>query len=263
MRTQRTSEIYVDLNEFRRTFFLVGGWTAFAFLTYKAATTRTENKIYNPFEILGIRTGTSEKEIKSHYKKLSRKFHPDKVKLAINQTVEQVEAYFVDLTKAYKSLTDETIRKNLELYGHPDGRQEVSMGIAIPKWVVEGKNKFWVLSAYGAAFGGLLPFIIARWWFGNKSKTKDGVLTTTAELFFKEMKSDSSIYDLLSCLAKALAKEYEPAPQLKELEKKVQEKSNFGKPLPCRQATLLYAYLLRIPLDDPKLKKGTCLFKLI
>lgn len=239
-----------------RTFFLIGGWAAFAFLTYKVSTTKVENIVYDPFEILGIRTGTAEKEIKSHYKKLSRKFHPDKVKLAINQTMEQVEARFVEITKAYKSLTDETIRKNWELFGHPDGRQEISMGIAIPKWVVEGKNKFWVLLVYGAAFGGLLPFVIARWWFGNKRKTKDGVQTTTAELFFKEIKAESTIYDVTMILAKALAKEYDPAPQLKDLEKKVQEKLKVGKPLPCRQATLLFAYLFRIPLDDSKLKKG-------
>ncbi len=118
------------------------------------------------------------------------------------------------------------------------------------------EDKFWVLLVYGVAFGGLLPFVIARWWFGNKRNTRDGVLTTTAELFFKETKSDSSIYDILSCLVKALAKEYDAAPQLKDLEKKVQGKLNIGKPLPCRQATLLYAYLLRIPLDDPKLQNG-------
>ena len=83
--------------------------------------------MYDPFEILGIGRSASDKDIKSHYKKLSRQFHPDKVKLQVNQTIEMVEAYFVELTKAYKSLTDETIRKNWELYGHPDGRQEVSM----------------------------------------------------------------------------------------------------------------------------------------
>ena len=30
--------------------------------------------------------------------------HPDKVKLAINQTAEDVAAKFVEITKAYKSL---------------------------------------------------------------------------------------------------------------------------------------------------------------
>ena len=102
--------------------------------------------------------------------------HPDKVKLGVNDTVEAVEAKFVELTKAYKayvtascmrayidqspSLTDETIRKNLRDFGHPDGRQEVSMGIALPKWVVESSNNIWVLGAYGLLFGGALPALV-------------------------------------------------------------------------------------------------------
>lgn len=58
--------------------------------------------------------------------------HPDKVKLAINQTIEDVSNHFVDLTKAYKALTDESIRENLRLYGNPDGKQDFKVGIALP-----------------------------------------------------------------------------------------------------------------------------------
>jgi hypothetical protein len=58
------------------------------------------------------------------------------------------------------SLTDENIRKNWELYGHPDGRQEMSMGIALPHWIVEGRNNIWVLSFYALAFGGALPLLV-------------------------------------------------------------------------------------------------------
>ena len=58
------------------------------------------------------------------------------------------------------SLTDETIRKNWEMFGHPDGRQEVSMGIALPKWIVESSNNVWVLGAYGLLFGGALPALV-------------------------------------------------------------------------------------------------------
>lgn len=60
------------------------------------------------------------------------------------------------------SLTDETIRKNWELYGHPDGRQEVSMGLALPSWIIESKNNIWVLGIYGIVFGGALPALVVR-----------------------------------------------------------------------------------------------------
>ena len=79
--------------------------------------------------------------------------------------LEEANRYFVQLSKAWKSLTDPKTRNNWEFYRHPDGRQEVSMGIAIPKWVVEGQNRFWVLLGYCALVGGLLPVIVVRWWF--------------------------------------------------------------------------------------------------
>ena len=104
---------------------------------YKVADVENENKLYNPFDILGISTvwphssvnfliytivlqGISEKEIKSHYKKLSKLqcvlyyihtcacqrvaySHPDKVKTTVNQTIAEVEKRFIDITKAYKA----------------------------------------------------------------------------------------------------------------------------------------------------------------
>jgi len=104
--------------------------------------------------------------------------HPDKVKATVDNTIEEIQNRFVELTKAYKayvvfsdhdtldsslaSLTDETIRENLEKYGHPDGRQDISMGIALPHWIVERKNNIWVLGIYGLLFGGALPALVVR-----------------------------------------------------------------------------------------------------
>jgi translocation protein SEC63 len=57
-------------------------------------------------------------------------------------------------------LTDDEIRKNYEEYGHPDGKQSYTMGIALPKWLVEGSNSYITLSFYGLLFGILLPYNI-------------------------------------------------------------------------------------------------------
>lgn len=127
--------------------------------------------------------------------------HPDKVRLLENQTKEDAEAHFVSLTKAYKALTDETIRKNFELYGHPDGRQEMSMGIALPAWVVEGHNNIWVLGAYGAVFGIALPYLVARWWYGSRSRTKDGLVNATAQSFFQHLREDTPPARILALVA--------------------------------------------------------------
>jgi len=86
--------------------------------------------------------------------------HPDKIKLAENQTQEDADSRFVELTKAYKSLTDEVTRDNLVKYGNPDGPQQREEKIAIPRWVVEGKNSFWVLGLYGLVLGGAIPYVV-------------------------------------------------------------------------------------------------------
>ena len=51
-------------------------------------------------------------------------------------------------------------RENLAKYGNPDGPQQREDKIAIPQWVVEGKNNIWVLGAYGLVLGGGIPFVV-------------------------------------------------------------------------------------------------------
>ncbi|KAG6836917.1 hypothetical protein H0H93_001283 [Arthromyces matolae] len=245
--------------------------------SYKVANTETDHKIYDPFEILGIRMrlisneikGTAEKEIKSHYKKLSKLYHPDKVKATANMTLEAIQNRFVEITKAYKSLTDETIRENLEKYGNPDGRVDVSMGIAIPKWIVEGKNNIWVLGFYGLIFGGALPALVGRWWFGNRQKTKDGVNALTAAAFFKTLKEESTFEEVLGTFAKAFQWELPPqkpskSPELDALEKQIEEKAGqkwldvkkvCGVDVQRRKGLiLLYAHLLRLDIQSRSLQ---------
>ncbi|KZV63236.1 hypothetical protein PENSPDRAFT_657466 [Peniophora sp. CONT] len=255
----------------KKAIFLVVGWIVLIALSIKVSYSKTESSVYDPYEILGLRMGSTEKEIKKHYKKMSLKFHPDKVKLAVNQTIEEVSSYFVDLTKAYKSLTDPEIRKNLEEYGHPDGRQEVSMGIALPKWIVEAQNNIWVLAAYGLIFGGALPAMVYNWWFGSRQKTKDGVFNDTAAAFFKAVQETSEMPDVVRALGQAAEwnkVELKSAPaeeELKALESQIKEKLDEGwtevrSSIPneetgrVRALILLHAHLLRLPVQDPTLQ---------
>jgi translocation protein SEC63 len=257
------------MNLTTRTKLLVLGWALFGFLSYKMAGAKATNSVYNPFEILGINMSATEKEIKSHYKKLSKVFHPDKVKLKVNETIEAAESYFVELTKAYKALTNEEIRENVRKWGHPDGRRDVSMGIAIPPWVIEGKNNLYVLGLYGLLFGGALPALVGRWWFGNRQKTKDGVQATSAAAFFKSIREDSSLDDVVVTLTKAYQFETTSAnktstkEEVLALDKSITEhagslwskvkKSNGG----CSSTplVLLFAHLLRLPVQDSRLQQ--------
>jgi translocation protein SEC63 len=79
------------------------GWAIIGYMSYRIATTKVENKIWDPYAVLEISTSASMQAIKSHYKKLSRALHPDKVKLVGNMTKEMVESKFVEVTKAYKA----------------------------------------------------------------------------------------------------------------------------------------------------------------
>jgi translocation protein SEC63 len=262
----------------KKSIFIIAGWILFAYISYKVAGAKIENKVYDPFEVLGLRAGVSEKEIKSHFKKLSRMYHPDKVKVSVNETIEAIANRFVDITKAYKSLTDQTIRKNWELYGHPDGRQEVSMGIALPHWIIEGKNNKWVLGVYALIFGGALPILVGSWWFGSRQKTKDGINALSAAAFFKSLKEESGMDEVVGTLGKAF--EWD-SPKSKKNPKKIAQKAvneveakvqgKMGSKWPeirrladakgpqheCRRRSLvlLYAHLLRIPLSNGSLQR--------
>lgn len=102
------------------------------------------------------------------------------------------------------SLTDEAIRENLRKFGNPDGQQPREDKIAIPSWVVEGNNGLWVLALYGIGLGGGIPFVVGRWWFKQRVLTKDGALSSTAELFFHNLVEDISFPALLALIASAL-----------------------------------------------------------
>lgn len=257
--------------------FVILGWAGVAFLFQKVsnAATNSSHAVYDPFHILGIAASATEKEIKKHYKRLSVKFHPDKIRLTGNQTKESVESHYIELTKAYKALTDETIRKNFELYGHPDGRQEMSMGIALPTWVVESQNNIWVLGAYGVVFGILMPYLVARWWYGSRGKTKDGLYVGTAQTFFRHLREDTNAPRLLALLAvceefedKKLEKRGKDANEtaLQELESEVRAKlkpfgpdwqliDEFRSQSIRKTLILLYAHLFRLDSKSAQLTK--------
>ena len=56
-------------------------------------------------------------------------------------------------------------RTNYEMYGHPDGKQEFSQGIALPAWVVESQNTWWVMGVYALVLGVALPFLVVSFPF--------------------------------------------------------------------------------------------------
>lgn len=148
------------------------------------------------------------------------------------------------------------------------------MGIALPKTIVEGRNRTYVLAAYALIFGVMLPGLVGRWWFGNREKTKDGVNARSAAAFFKSISEESTIDEVVASLGKSFEwerpKQSTQAQELDELEKQINKalgaKWNNLKTLAevdpkqyqsrRRAFILLYAHLLRLPVLSSSLRSG-------
>jgi len=64
------------------------------------------------YEVLGVSKNASQDEIKSQYRKLALKFHPDK-----NKSPDSAE-HFKEISEAYAVLSDSEKRKIYDTYGH-------------------------------------------------------------------------------------------------------------------------------------------------
>ncbi|KAF9406821.1 secretory subunit, partial [Podila epigama] len=224
---------------------------------------------WNPFDVLGIADNATPKQIKSAYRGLSRVWHPDKVNSELR---EQADAKMAEINKAYETLTDDQTRENWEKYGHPDGsRSSMTMSIALPPWLVEAHNNFWVLAAYGIVCGLMLPYFIGKWWYRSGNYTKDKIRTKTMGIFFKQLKETTNAKEIVEILA--LADEFKediasrPSDEASlealgvavnaALEKKNGEKFAYTKkttaPASLKVLTLLYAHTLSVPVEDKDL----------
>lgn len=105
------------------------------------------------------------------------------------------------MTKAFKALTDEEIRNNYIQYGHPDGKQSFSIGIALPQFLVTEGNGKYVLLFYGVLLGMVLPYLVGTWWWGTQSQTKEKILISSAGRLFKEYQDDLTEGGVLAALS--------------------------------------------------------------
>jgi translocation protein SEC63 len=274
--TQRSKQKRKELR-LKRMLFAGAGWLIMGYMVYlMAVTARTTVRPWDPFEVLDISMYANEKDISRKYKRLSVTKHPDKRKPdpAKNETIESINDEWVNIVKAYKTLTDEEVRNNWVQYGHPDGKQSTSFGIALPHLLVaEGSGKY-VLIFYGALLAIGLPWLVGKWWYGMQKQTKEKVLVTSAGNMFREYNDRMDSGDVLAAVSSANEfKEILTGAQadtgLGKLEGKLQsvEGASIGMlpkdktklnsiEDPARRKTLalLWAYLSRANLDDRNLE---------
>ncbi|KAK3989531.1 hypothetical protein QBC44DRAFT_267016 [Cladorrhinum sp. PSN332] len=263
-------------------FAVATGWSVMGYMLYLINTTEgpAPQKVWNPYDILGISESASEKAIKKAYKLLSLRFHPDKAKpdVAKNETLEDINSKYVEISKAYQALTDEEVRNNYIQFGNPDGKQGFSINIALPKAIVSDGNGKYVVLLYSVLFGVLLPYMVGSWWYGTLRRSKEGVLMESANRLFREFKENIDEGGVVTAFSTAqeyenllkgdkvdagLAKlesrilaEGELTPFAGGLSLKDKERLEDIDSGPQRKSlALLWAYLGRIELDDPSLNK--------
>lgn len=142
------------------------------------------------------------------------------------------------------------------------------MGIALPSWLIEGKNNIWVLGFYAVLIGGVLPGMVGRWWFGSRGKTKDGIEAKTAENFWKGIEEASGIRDIVKVFGSASKFESQTkhAGDLSKVEVEIEKrvggewkemsKAIAGDEQAQRTLALLYAHFLRLDLGSKALERG-------
>lgn len=193
-------------------------------------------------------------------------------------TAERINDNWVELSKAYKALTDEEVRNNFIQYGHPDGKQSFSIGIALPKFIITDGNGKYVLLVYGLLLGVLLPYVVGKWWYGTQRMTREKVLLASAGNLFREFKEDITDGGVFTALSsgeeyKAVLKGIRADSGLGKIEKSITEKSDVG-PYAAglsskdrenlegldgtrrKALALLWAYLGRVKLDGSTLDDG-------
>lgn len=150
-------------------------WVILLVLAYKVSQLERDHVEYNPYDILGLSPGATEREIKKKFRELSRHNHPDQ---------GGDEETFIKITKAAEALTDPAARENWEKYGNPDGPGAMMFGIAFPAWIVSEKYSKFVLAAYALAFMVILPLVVGMWWYKSIRYTGEKILLDTTQLYF-------------------------------------------------------------------------------
>ncbi|OAY82230.1 DnaJ protein ERDJ2A [Ananas comosus] len=175
-------------------------WVIMVILVYYIKHISREVQPFEPYNILGLEPGASESDIKKSYRRLSILYHPDK------NPDPEAHKYFVEfISKAYQALTDPVSRENYEKYGHPDGRQGLKMGIALPQFLLNidgASGGVLLLGIVGVCI--LLPLMIAVIYLSRSSKyTGNYVMHHTLSTYYYFMKPSLAPSKVMDVFIKA------------------------------------------------------------
>jgi len=159
-------------------------WCWMIYIVVQIQTVMATSKLYqnfDPFDVLGIASGSTMDQIKKQFRTMSRKLHPDK-----NPSPNAAEQFML-VKKAYDCLTDPVAKRNFERFGNPDGPTKMELGVALPTF--SGQNEGLVLLLFLFVFILGLPLlaVLLMNCGGESSKNERGVFLETEELVEKLM----------------------------------------------------------------------------
>ena len=210
----------------------------------------SEIKSFDPFAILGISTGVSEREIKRAYRKMSLLYHPDK-----NQGDAVAEQKFMLVAKAYEALTDDVAKANYEKFGNPDGRQAMQLSIGLPTFLLDPANHNLVLFLYLLILVVAIPSCVALWYSHSKKYGDSMIMYDTYGFYNFAMSQNSHPRMLPEILAgsaefREIPRRSSDEAELAALAKKLKQtdmmaKPKFNHPAIAKANLLLHAHFLR------------------
>ncbi|KAI3796826.1 hypothetical protein L1987_39512 [Smallanthus sonchifolius] len=175
-------------------------WVIMVMLAYHIKSSNHAVEVFEPFTILGLEHGATDFDIKKAYRRLSIQYHPDK------NPDPEAHNYFVEyISKAYQALTDPISRENFEKYGHPDGRQGLQMGIALPQFLLNIDGTSGAVNLLGiVGICIILPLVMAVMYLSISSKyTGNYVLKHTLSAYFYLMKPSLAPSKVMDAFIKA------------------------------------------------------------
>ncbi|CAI5743614.1 unnamed protein product [Peronospora destructor] len=210
----------------------------------------SEIKSFDPFAILGISTGVTEREIKRAYRKMSLLYHPDK-----NHGDAVAEQKFMLVAKAYEALTDEVAKANYEKFGNPDGRQAMQLSIGLPTFLLDPANHNLVLFLYLIILVVAIPSCVALWYSHSKKYGDSMIMYDTYGFYNFAMSQHSHPPTLPEILAgsaefREIPRHSTDETELSTLLKKFKQmemiaKPKFNHPAITKANLLLHAHFLR------------------
>ena len=163
----------------------VGKWTVETYDLVSEQASRDSSELFDPYQLLQIPNDGSfnTKEIKNAYKRLAKKYHPDVATDVVDE--EKAQRRWLNLRKAYETLTKQEKYNNFLMYGDPEGSVAVrALQLALPSWLAGENAQVLLLVAFFAVI--VMTILALRVWVVNNASNNESGISVTSQQNLRE-----------------------------------------------------------------------------